>query len=629
MAFSNSSAAASGGSSSLNGCLRNFFRSPEEVGKEIRALMAHDKEQFYFDALRVLRTSDVSPGARFLTGLMLERGLLVRALCEPALAEPRVKGIIQVLLQENPGSDLTLVRGLVDQALGKQPAGSRNPLLRVLNHLEPLADAKRIAPRLLPLLRHADPQLRSKVVGIIGRGGRNTQWLARQMADPDARIRANAVEALWGIDDQESRELLKAAVQDPHNRVVGNALLGLYRAGDCASIGDLLKMAKEGTPLFRASAAWAMGETGDARFKDVLKALTGGNNSLVRLRAATGLKQVEADAAKSELGVLWRMAALRDMTACEADEDESFDDDEEDEEWPEPPRGSRGGPRCEAVERRFRVAVQLPDGSDPPFIPGTQFRLFDDKESVLVYNVEPLVVPDELVLVLLIPVAANDPEGPMVSGAQQALAWKRPQDMWATVRYRPYRPWVMTATLIGQTIDIPAPDEVVVTADAPIFTSDHDSVLAALEQGEGMAHGNIWDAIVEVTQACGCVLSRDAAPHLVVYVPGDAGMPSAQRWQRLAALDLTVPLHAIAWEEDPNLAELCERSHGTYDLVAEDEEVGEAVERLYIRLLARYSVNYRGAAQAAKCHIHLRTAEGRGQAGVPFRPEWKRESTND
>ena len=216
-----------------------------------------------------------------------------------------------------------------------------------------------------------------------------------------------------------------------------------------------------------------------------------------------------------------------------------------------------------------------------------------------------------------------------VSCAQQALVWKRPRDMWATVRYKPYRPWLMKATLIGQTIDIPAPEEIPVTADAPVFTSDHASVAAALDRVEGTAHANIWDAIVDITQTCGLVLSAEAAPHLVIYVPGDAGMPSEWRVQRLAAFDLTVPIHAIAWEEDPILKELCARSHGTYDLVVEDEDAGEAVERLYIRLLARYSVNYRGAARAAKCHIHLQTAEGRGQAGVPFRPEWKRDPTGD
>jgi hypothetical protein len=71
------------------------------------------------------------------------------------------------------------------------------------------------------------------------------------------------------------------------------------------------------------------------------------------------------------------------------------------------------------------------------------------------------------------------------------------------------------------------------------------------------------------------------------------------------------------------------RNRNCDGLVAEDEDVGEAVERLYTRLLARYSVNYRGAVHAAKCHIHLRTAEGRGEAGVPFRPEWGRDSASD
>ena len=583
-----------GSASSLNGCLRNYFRSPETVAKDIAALLDHDQKQFYFDACRAVRSSDLStPGARFLLGLMLQRGLLIRALCDSAVPEQRVCAIIQGLLEEDAGSDLALAKAVVTHAQSNQPASAGNPVLRVLNTLEGLADAKRIAPRLLPLLRHADPYLRSKAVRIIGRGGRNTQWVARQLGDPDPRVRANAVEALWGIDDQESRDLLKGAIQDANNRVVGNALIEIYRVGDCSSVPGLLKMAAEGSPLFRSTAAWAMGESGDNRFRDALKALAGEGNPNVRRRAALALGRVEAGSAKSVSGAVWHLAALRDFTECEGE------------------------------DKRLRVAVRHAGGNQPSVIPGTQFRIFEDNRPVLDYKVEPLEVPDRLILAFLIPVMADGSEQPMIGGALRALTWKRPRDLWATVDYRPYRPWHLTATLIGQTIEIARPEEFPAELDTPVFTADPESAAQALEQAsEGAAHSSIWDAIVEASHACAGVRAADAEPHLVIYSPCHTGTPSERQSERLAALDLTVPIHCIAWAADPLLEALCERSHGKYYLVAGDAEVAEIVESLSVRLLARYSVSYRGASDAASGQIQVHTPEGWGKAAVQSRPEW-------
>src|ERR1035438_3969623 len=79
-------------------------------------------------------------------------------------------------------------------------------------------------------------------------------------------------------------------------------------------------MAAEGSPLFRSTAAWAMGESGDNRFRDALKALAGEGNPNVRRRAALALGRVEAGSAKSVSGAVWHLAALRDFTECEGEE---------------------------------------------------------------------------------------------------------------------------------------------------------------------------------------------------------------------------------------------------------------------------------------------------------------------
>lgn len=556
--------------------------------KAIRALLEADKERFYPHAFQAIRTFDGSAGVLFLVGLMLERGLLLRALCEPALPDQRVHGVIQALLGEDAGSDLALVKAVVEDAQSNQPQVAGKALLRVLNHLEKLVDARRVAPRLLPLLRHPDAKLRSKAVRIIGRCGRNTQWVARQLADPDPRTRANAIEALWGIDDHESRELLRSAAGDSNNRIAGNALLGLYRMGDSSAIGELRKMAAHREALFRLTAAWAMGETGDARFHDALKALTDDADPQTRKRAAASLDRLDAEVASPERGLPWRLAAFRGP--LEPGESES----------------------------RLRVTVQCTDGTEPPPILATQFWVFEDKTPVLDYRVERLEVPTQLVFAFLIPVMPEGPEAPIVNAALRALAWKRPQDAWAAVRYKPPRRWNLTATLIGEVIEIAPPEEAPAPVDKPVFVTDDETAAHAIQTvPDRPVHSCIWDAIVETSQACASA-AGDGESHLVIYSPCDAGTPGEHQAQRLAALDSATRIHCITAVADPFLQELCDRSKGTYHVVEGGVEVAETVERLYIRLLARYCVSYRGTEDTYRNYVQVRTPESWAGAAVQF-----------
>jgi hypothetical protein len=571
----------------LTGWLRSYQRSPVVSGKGIRAILDADKELFYPPAFRELRCFDGSVGAVFLAGLMLERGLLLRALCEPAMPEQRVREVIQAVMTLDAANDLALVKAVVENAQGQQPQGGCKALLRVLNNVERLADARRVAPRLLPLLRHPDPKLRSKVVRIIGRCGKNTQWVARQLADPDPRTRANAIEALWGSDDKESRDLLKHAALDQNNRTAGNALLGLYRSGESSSIGDLLRMGTLGDALFRLSAAWAMGESGDPRFHDAVKALANDKDPQVRKRAELSLARLEAEAAKPELGLPWRTAVFRDPL------------------------------ECEASGKRLRVTVQCADGTEPPPIIPTQFSILEDDQPVLDYGVEPLEVPPKLVFAFLIPVLQDGPEIPIVSAALRTLAWKRPQDAWAAIRYKPPRRWNLTATLIGEVIEIAPPEEAFVPVDLPVFVADDESAAEAIQHvPEGPIHGCIWDAVVETVRACASLAARDVQPHVVIYNPLDAGVPPEHQVERLAALDLAVRIHCIAGVADPFLQGLCDRSNGTYHVAARDAEVVETLERLYVRLLARYLVTYQGAEDATRSYVQVRTPEGWAKSAV-------------
>ena len=57
--------------------------------------------------------------------------------------------------------------------------------------------------------------------------------------------------------------------------MVGNALVGLHRLGEIRDvIRHVGKMARRQEALFRATAAWVMGQTGDACYRGVLVHMT-------------------------------------------------------------------------------------------------------------------------------------------------------------------------------------------------------------------------------------------------------------------------------------------------------------------------------------------------------------------
>ena len=95
-------------------------------------------------------------------------------------------------------------------------------------------------------------------------------WIARRLLDRDPRVQASAVEALWGLDAEETKPHFLSALKSKNNRVAANAALGLYLCGDATAMRLLLDMLRHTDPMFRLSALWAIGETQDERFLPVL-----------------------------------------------------------------------------------------------------------------------------------------------------------------------------------------------------------------------------------------------------------------------------------------------------------------------------------------------------------------------
>jgi HEAT repeat protein len=159
---------------------------------------------------------------------------------------------------ENVHPDLAAIVALA-QEVSRSPVQDRAAAIRVLDLLSAAGDVSKLLPVVAGFTRHPDAQVRSKAVLLIGRASHSAAWAERALDDTNDRVRANAVESIWRSPQQGTLPLLRRALQDPSNRVAANAAIGLHMLGDPSGAEALENMTHHADPLFRASAAWAMG----------------------------------------------------------------------------------------------------------------------------------------------------------------------------------------------------------------------------------------------------------------------------------------------------------------------------------------------------------------------------------
>src|SRR5260370_40703126 len=162
--------------------------------------------------------------------------MLVEALCNPDLSREEALSLGRSARRVDPMVDVALARSLADSAVGgafdvADPA-------RLMDILCETADSSRIMSSLMRMMRHPNPYLRSKAVKMIGRGSKSTRWGMGRLSESDPRVRANAVESMWGVDTPGARTLLNFAASDANNRVAGDAWVRLHHLGGASGRGE-------------------------------------------------------------------------------------------------------------------------------------------------------------------------------------------------------------------------------------------------------------------------------------------------------------------------------------------------------------------------------------------------------
>lgn len=233
-------------------------------------------------------------GVRQVLSMLASRGWLAPMIREVARGDPGLAGGISHLGMS------------VYPALERELASPEPPpaVTGDAGLAQDLISAIEVALALLPapssVVKPLEARSRATLARLYSKLAVAQDYLAGLLRDPEPRVRANAVEALWHMPSEYTLDRLLEAARDPHHRVAANAFVGLSLAGDERALSGLVDMVEKGEGLTRLAAIWAMGRTGDARFTLYLKqwrirhrndtqALRGSLAALVRLRQAEAL----------------------------------------------------------------------------------------------------------------------------------------------------------------------------------------------------------------------------------------------------------------------------------------------------------------------------------------------------
>lgn len=204
--------------------------------------------------------------------------------------------VSQIMREADSGFFLKF-EGLADATSTEQDL---RRLERALNLFGGAGTSNVLFPWLRRLTNHSDQRIRSKAVKACCALRPNPALVEKQLKSDDVRVRANAIEALWGMAGTEVIPIIREALNDPNHRVVVNALVGLHVHQPEEAMERLLRLCNHPAPLFRAAAAWGLGRIADRRAVPTLEKLTKDPENIVRERAAKVLEAFSATKAAGD-----------------------------------------------------------------------------------------------------------------------------------------------------------------------------------------------------------------------------------------------------------------------------------------------------------------------------------------
>jgi hypothetical protein len=450
--------------------------------------------------------------------------------------------------------------------LGRGAEAQAARIRRVLELLAELDMERQIIPLRSPLLAHPDPYVRSKATLMLGHATKSAASVSKRSLDPDARVQANAVESMWGVDTPEARELLESAMKSRNHRAVANALVGFYRLHEVSSIEKLHAMAEHPEEPFRVSARWAMGETGDPRFIPFLKAAFQADTGKCRGMVVRSLARLRRRLASLEsAGVL--AVDVRDRRVL-------------------PDGRRRVGISLLSASRDAHIAIGPMD-----------VVITSGSKQVTDYSIVGLTEPDRVVAGFAVPriTSQTDPYRTAIQqGFELCAEVKHAKDLWSIDRYRIGVPTEGEIDDLANVRDDPVLRNHLranrgFLTDTPIILKVA-STLGTRDQASHDMRASAKKLIDAVVRAAG-------THHIFLFPDPEEPDPEAPASAVLkAATEAEVAIHCIALERPagyPGLDALCRATGGIFDAESAANVPGTFKKR-YQSLRNRYEITVGG-----------------------------------
>jgi len=262
-------------------------------GEEIRAMAARAPDPLCTAALSVLAAQGDGNDLQWIYNQLVECPEFLMQVVSPSrMSRKELVELCRKWMAMDDQLDVRLAR----LTPGREGAGKLPPetVVRVLDVLDEISPGPRLILLLNHLTKHSNRRIAAKATLLVGRRLRNQDWVARQMENDDGRVRASAVEGLWGVTSAAAQNHLWASLKDKNNRVVGNALIGLHQLGESGVNEFVKRMLEDPRPPFRWTAAWVMGRIGAPEFVEPLEQAKQDKEAHVRNAAERALEQIRS-----------------------------------------------------------------------------------------------------------------------------------------------------------------------------------------------------------------------------------------------------------------------------------------------------------------------------------------------
>ncbi len=233
--------------------------------------------EFSVAAIPILGGDGNSPAQLCIAHLALRGKPICGLIADPCWPSDIAIEAFRKLIKADPLFDVRLARRLSVTPSPDYPANLvTDSSLRTLQILDEVSEGRRLVSMLGHLRNSADPKIASRAVRFLGKRIQRVEWVERQLERRDPRIRANAIEGLWGVRSDSAKKLLLRCTEDPSSRVVGNAVVGLHMANYPELKDTMRRLAMLPRTNFRAAVAWSLGKIDDSSITAALLALVNG-----------------------------------------------------------------------------------------------------------------------------------------------------------------------------------------------------------------------------------------------------------------------------------------------------------------------------------------------------------------